>query len=71
MGAIGGGVLGGDWYNRRSALVRDTGDGGYVKRFVSMDSRTLKLAQFNPRKILEFPRANVVSVHRSIMGGDG
>jgi hypothetical protein len=51
--------------------VRDTGDGGYVKRFVSMDSRTLKLAQFNPRKILEFPRANVVSVHRSIMGGDG
>lgn len=43
----------------------------YVKRFVSMDSRTLKLAQFSPKKILEFPRASVVSIHRIIMGGDG
>lgn len=43
----------------------------YVKRFVSMDAKTLKLMQFNPRKTLEFPAARVVSVHRIIMGGDG
>lgn len=43
----------------------------YVKRFVSMDSRVLRLAQLSPRKTLEFPRPRVVSVHRIIMGGDG
>lgn len=43
----------------------------YVKRFVSMDAKTLKLAQFNPKKMLEFPRSKVVSIHRIIMGGDG
>lgn len=43
----------------------------YLKRFVSMDSRALKLSQFNPKKILEFSRPRVVSVHRIIMGGDG
>lgn len=43
----------------------------YVKRFVSMDQRSLKLAQFAPRKVIEFPRQRVVSVHRIIMGGEG
>lgn len=43
----------------------------YIKRFVSMDSRVLRLSQFNPRKTLEFPRARVASVHRIVMGGDG
>jgi phage repressor protein C with HTH and peptisase S24 domain len=43
----------------------------YVKRFISMDDRRLRLAQLSPRKTLEFPRQRVVSVHRIIMGGDG
>lgn len=43
----------------------------YVKRFVSMDANSLKLAQYNPPKTLKFPRDRVVSVHRIIMGGDG
>lgn len=42
---------------------------GFVKRFVSFDERHLKVAQLNPRKILSFPRRQVVAVHRIIMGG--
>jgi phage repressor protein C with HTH and peptisase S24 domain len=42
----------------------------YVKRFVSSDSRRLRLEQYNPAKILEFPASSVVSVHRVIMGGE-
>lgn len=42
----------------------------FVKRFVSMDDKRLKLEQFNPRKFLEFPRKLVVSVHRILMAGD-
>ncbi len=52
-----------------------TGDDGvphaYVKRFVSQDARRLRLEQYNPKKLLEFPTAKVVSVHRIIMSGDG
>lgn len=43
----------------------------FVKRFISFDTRTLKLEQFNPKKTLQFPHNSVVSVHRIIMGGDG
>lgn len=43
----------------------------YVKRFVSRDARRLRLEQFKPRKTLEFPHQDVVSVHRIIMSGDG
>jgi phage repressor protein C with HTH and peptisase S24 domain len=43
----------------------------YIKRFVSMDSKALRLTQFNPRKTLEFSSGRVVSVHRIVMGGDG
>lgn len=43
----------------------------YIKRFISMTSRVLKLTQFNPRKTLEFPRNRVVSVERIVMGGEG
>lgn len=43
----------------------------YVKRFVSMDDRLLRLEQYNPRKTMEFPRKKVASVHRIVMGGDG
>jgi phage repressor protein C with HTH and peptisase S24 domain len=42
----------------------------YVKRFVSQDSRRLRLEQFNPKKVLEFPTSKVVSVHRIIMSGE-
>jgi phage repressor protein C with HTH and peptisase S24 domain len=43
----------------------------YVKRFVSQDSRRLRLEQFNPKKVLEFPASKVVSVHRIILSGEG
>jgi len=42
----------------------------YVKRFVSQDARRLRLEQYHPKKILEFPTAKVVSVHRIIMSGE-
>lgn len=42
----------------------------YVKRFVSQDARRLRLEQYHPRKVLEFPTARVVSVHRIIMSGE-
>jgi len=49
------------------------GDGepphGFVKRFISMDEKQLKVLQLNPRKVLSFPRARVIAVHRIIMGG--
>jgi phage repressor protein C with HTH and peptisase S24 domain len=43
----------------------------YIKRFVLREARNLKLEQFNPKKMLEFPVSRVISVHRIIMGGDG
>jgi len=43
----------------------------YVKRFVGQDGNVLRLEQFNPNKILEFPRKRVVSIHKIVMGGDG
>jgi phage repressor protein C with HTH and peptisase S24 domain len=42
----------------------------FVKRFVSQDARRIKLEQYNPKKILEFPAAKVVSIHRIIMCGE-
>jgi phage repressor protein C with HTH and peptisase S24 domain len=42
----------------------------FVKRFVSQDSRRLRLEQYNPKKVLEFPTSKVVSVHRIIMSGE-
>lgn len=45
--------------------------GGYIKRFVSMDDRVLRLEQLNPKKILTFPRKKVIAIHKIIMGGDG
>lgn len=42
---------------------------GYVKEFVSMDDRRLKLKQLNPKKTLEFPRKRVISVHRIVLAG--
>lgn len=45
--------------------------GGYIKRFVSMDDKVLRLEQLNPKKILTFPRKKVFAIHRIIMGGEG
>ena len=42
----------------------------YVKRFVSQDSKRLRLEQYNPKKILEFPTAKVLSVHRIVMSSE-
>jgi phage repressor protein C with HTH and peptisase S24 domain len=52
------------------ALSDDNVPHAFVKRFVSQDSKRLRLEQYNPRKTLEFPAAKVVSVHRIIMSGD-
>jgi phage repressor protein C with HTH and peptisase S24 domain len=43
----------------------------FVKRFLSMDDRRIRLEQLNPRKTLEFPRKRVVSVHLILMAGRG
>lgn len=42
---------------------------GYIKRFMSLDEKHLKVAQLNPRKLLTFPRSRVLAVHRIMMGG--
>lgn len=42
----------------------------YIKRFVSQDSKRLKLEQLNPKKFIEFPAGRVVSVDKIIMGGE-
>jgi phage repressor protein C with HTH and peptisase S24 domain len=42
----------------------------YVKRFVSQDSRRLRLEQYNPKKVIEFPTSKVISLHRIIMSGE-
>lgn len=43
----------------------------YVKRFISLDAKVLRLEQFAPKRKLEFPATQVVSIHKIIMGGDG
>lgn len=49
----------------------DDGDApfGYIKEFVSMDERRLRLKQLNPAETLEFPRKAVISVHKIVMAG--
>jgi phage repressor protein C with HTH and peptisase S24 domain len=42
----------------------------YVKRFVSQDTKRLRLEQYNPKKILEFPISTVGAIHRIVMSGD-
>lgn len=43
----------------------------FVKRFISIDDRRLRLQQLNPKKFLEFPKRLVVSVHLILMAGRG
>lgn len=48
----------------------DDGDRlGYVKRFVSLDARRLKVEQLNPRQVLEYPRDRVKAVHKIVFAG--
>jgi phage repressor protein C with HTH and peptisase S24 domain len=54
-----------------AAKVEGDAPEAYVKRYVNLDAKQLRLEQFNPKKALTFPADRVVSVHRIIMGGDG
>lgn len=50
----------------------DMGNGdrhGWVKRFVSMDDKFLKLTQLHPKRSLRFPRKSVISVHKVVFTG--
>jgi phage repressor protein C with HTH and peptisase S24 domain len=42
----------------------------YVKRFVSQDAKRLRLEQYNPKKILEFPVSAIVAIHRIVMSSE-
>ncbi|WP_419906471.1 XRE family transcriptional regulator [Hoeflea sp.] len=41
----------------------------YVKRFIRWNAEELVLSQYNPEKELQFPAAQVISVHLVVMGG--
>jgi len=52
--------------------IEDGEDGdvlGYVKRFISLDDRRLKVEQFNPGQVLEYPRDKVKAVHKIVFAG--
>ncbi|HLL28530.1 MAG TPA: S24 family peptidase [Xanthobacteraceae bacterium] len=53
-------------------ILGDDGEppAAYVKRFVSMDDKKLRLEQLNPERPFVFDREQVVSVHRIVMSGD-
>jgi phage repressor protein C with HTH and peptisase S24 domain len=61
----------GDFVVAQIADVEGSPPLAYVKRFLSMDDRRLRLEQLNPRKIMEFPSKKVVSVHLILMAGRG
>lgn len=42
---------------------------GFIKRFISRDKDRVRLEQHNPATSVEFPTADVVSVHRIILAG--
>lgn len=42
---------------------------GYIKRFVSMDDKSLKVRQLNPKKVLTFARNTVMTVHKIVFAG--
>jgi phage repressor protein C with HTH and peptisase S24 domain len=43
---------------------------GFIKRFEALTPSMLILSQHNPQKEIEFPRSDVVSVHRIVFSGD-
>jgi phage repressor protein C with HTH and peptisase S24 domain len=49
---------------------QESAPSAYVKRFVSQDSKRLRLEQYNPKKILEFPSSSVGAIHRIVMSGE-
>ena len=61
----------GDFVVAQIAVENGEAPHAYIKRFVAREARHLRLEQFNPKKMLEFPVGRVTSVHRIIMGGDG
>lgn len=61
----------GDYVVAQIAMGDGEPDHGYVKRFISLDDKKLKLEQLNPRKFLTFPRTRVRAVHVIVMGGKG
>jgi phage repressor protein C with HTH and peptisase S24 domain len=42
----------------------------FVKRLVVQDGKRLRLEQYNPKKVLEFPMSTVVAIHRIVMSGE-
>lgn len=42
---------------------------GFVKQFVSRDDKWVKVLQFNPKRVLRFPRSRVHSIHKIVMSG--
>lgn len=43
---------------------------GYIKQFISMDERRIRLVQLKLKKFIEFPTSRVVSVHKIVMAGE-
>ena len=50
--------------------AQETDPRAYLKRFLSQDAKRLRLEQYNPKKILEFPMSAVVAIHRIIMSSE-
>jgi phage repressor protein C with HTH and peptisase S24 domain len=42
---------------------------GWIKRFLSMDDKTLKVQQLHPKKVLTFARKTVLAVHKIVFIG--
>lgn len=42
---------------------------GWIKRFLSMDDKTLKVQQLHPKKVLSFARRTVLAVHKIVYIG--
>lgn len=61
----------GDFVVAQIALEEGAAPLAFVKRFLSMDDKRLRLEQLNPKKTIEFPRKRVVSVHLILMAGRG
>ena len=64
-------VLPGDYVVAQIAEAEGEAPSGYIKQFVGIDDKTLRLYQLNPRKKLTFPSTKVVSVHKIVFGGAG
>lgn len=59
----------GDFIVAQIATAEGQAPLAFIKRFISFDENRLKLEQLNPRKFLQFPKKQVVSVHLILMSG--